>query len=64
MTVYDDPSFICFDCGSKYGRRNCGEATWHNDTCDICDTYGPVTEPRDFGYLKFNWKELYNDRRM
>ena len=46
------PQWICSDCGNKYGRRKCGIATWHNNTCDVCGEEKAVTEPRDFGHLK------------
>lgn len=54
MTNY--PDFICLECGTAYGRRPSGLATWHRDICDICGKYAPLTEPRDFGHLKPNWK--------
>lgn len=56
MTKTEYPAWICSDCGDKHGRRPCGMATWHNDTCDVCGAYGPCTEPRDFGHLKDTWR--------
>lgn len=50
------PVWICQDCGETYGRKPCGIATWHEDFCDVCGAYGPVTEPRDFGGLIDGWK--------
>ena len=47
-------SWICFDCGAKYGRRKdfaFNYATCHYDVCDICGNNTAVTEPRDFGGL-------------
>jgi hypothetical protein len=47
------PSFICFDCGDKYGRRMVNQLCTANILeCDICGEHGVVTEPRDFGHLK------------
>ncbi len=56
------PAWICSPCGSKYGRRECGIATWHTDECDVCGEHRAVTEPRDYGHLKDGWqKEKKND---
>ena len=35
----------------KYGRHECGIATWHYDKCDVCGKEKSVTEPRDFGHI-------------
>jgi len=51
------PAWICFDCGDKWGRRECGIATWHTDTCCICGERRAVTEPRDYGHLKEGWEK-------
>lgn len=56
LVVY--PDWICFPCGEKYGRKQVGIATWHVGTCDVCGQTDAVTEPRDFGHLKKNWREL------
>lgn len=50
------PAWICSECGGKYGRRKCGVATFHMDTCGVCGEKKMVTEPRDFGHLKDGWK--------
>jgi hypothetical protein len=45
------PSWICFDCGKKYGtiiQNHC--CTMHNDVCGWCGELKSVTEPRDFKY--------------
>jgi len=62
-TVYaasfkDSPVWICGDCGGKYGRGECGLATWHEDRCDICGLTTFVTEPRDFGGLRSDFAKL------
>lgn len=57
----DYPQLICFSCGDKYGRwsreqREGRVCTVNRDTCDICGEIRFVTEPRDFGGLKPEWK--------
>ena len=53
----DYPFWICWDCGKRYGRRDCGiAATWHMGSCGVCCQVKDVTEPRDFGHLKDDWK--------
>lgn len=42
-------SFICADCGARWGRREPDNATWHMGRCDLCGTEAALTEPRDFG---------------
>ena len=45
------PSWICADCGRKYGSRVPTFATYHYGECGWCGLEsGPVTEPRDYGY--------------
>ena len=55
------PSWICMDCGNTYGNRGCGRgATFHMDECGVCGEYKEVTEPRDFGHIRFqeaDWAE-------
>ena len=57
-----DPTWICNECGVKYGRwfQEDGTyvgppnhyATMHYDTCDVCGKHDVIcTEPRDYGYL-------------
>ena len=53
----DYPAWVCGDCGDKYGRRECGIATWHEDECGICGQTALVTEPRDFGHLNDGWQK-------
>jgi len=45
------PQWICRECGMKYGKKECGVATWHFGKCDICGQETSVTEPRDFGHI-------------
>ena len=53
----DYPAWVCAECGEKYGWRECNPvATWHPDICCICGMHADVTEPRDFGFLKLDWK--------
>jgi methionyl-tRNA synthetase len=51
------PQWICGECGDKHGKRECGRATWHPNTCDVCGKTTSVTEPRDYGHLKETWKD-------
>lgn len=50
--IENEINWICRACGLRYGRRAPGLATFHDASCDICGKYGPVTEVRDYGYLK------------
>lgn len=50
------PTWICFDCGKKYGRHQGGICTVHLGICDVCGQEKPVTEPRDFGHLLDGWE--------
>ena len=55
-------AWVCDSCGTKHGnwyqdgqytgpRHHC--ATYHYGSCDVCGANDvPVTEPRDFGYLR------------
>lgn len=51
------PDWVCSPCGIKKGRRLCGTATFHMDTCGVCGQHTSVTEPRDWGFLKAGWKD-------
>jgi hypothetical protein len=43
---------VCKDCGSKYGHYSVGcSSTWMG-TCNVCGQELPVTEVRDWNYLK------------
>jgi hypothetical protein len=65
----EQPDWVCRDCGAKYSRRayQAGAvsvsittdhiSTWHEGTCDVCGQIKPVTQPRDFSYLKPEWKQ-------
>jgi len=50
--VSKEINVVCHACGLRYGQRVPGLATIHEGRCDICSKYGPVTEVRDYGYLK------------
>ena len=45
------PTWVCHECGIRYGRRTPTCATYHDNKCDICGKLGPVTQPRDFGHF-------------
>lgn len=53
----EQPTWICYKCGIKYGSFKCGQATWHHDHCGCCGNWQACTEPRDFGYLLLGWKD-------
>ena len=57
----DQPQWICYKCGRKYGSFKCGQATWHTDVCGCCGETQACTEPRDFGYLLLGWKQKRED---
>jgi len=50
------PMWCCNSCGKKYGNRIPDLATYHMDYCGVCGEKKEVTEPRDFGYLKPEWR--------
>jgi hypothetical protein len=51
--VIDDLFWICQSCGERHGKRPVNpHAMWHNDSCDVCDVWQPVTEVRDYGGIK------------
>ena len=45
-------SYICHDCGMKYGKPRGLVATYYNGFCDYCKTDKVVTEARDYCYPK------------
>lgn len=56
-TRHNYPAWICAPCGKLYGKRECGQATWHEgDECGVCGDVTDTTEPRDFGHLNNGWK--------
>lgn len=54
------PDWICEPCGRRYGKHPEGNhvATYHNGKCGVCGTQTSVSEPRDFGHLRGDWKTL------
>jgi hypothetical protein len=52
-------SWVCHPCGMKYGRRtDPGSAsTIHHGRCDVCGQPATVTQPRDYGHLRPEWRE-------
>ena len=56
------PEAVCLRCGVKYGRRVDNDhvcTMWHG-TCGVCGEQKGVTSPRDFGWLKPEWKQCTN----
>ena len=59
------PDWICGPCGDKIGRGAPNKyATWPPDTCGVCKEETLVTEPRDFGHLKPNWREIVMGKEL
>jgi len=62
----EQPDWVCDDCGVKWGNVWDGEtysgprlhcATYHEGECDVCHKERPVTEARDYGYLRTGWQD-------
>ena len=50
---------VCSTCGDKYGTYHNRVSSWWHDKCDVCGkTNVPVTEARDFSFLKKGIEEL------
>lgn len=58
------PTWVCNDCGMRWGawyqagavapKSHC--STCHYGTCDVCGAQEvSVTEPRDYGHLVDGW---------
>lgn len=59
------PDWICADCGEKLGRSAATRyAAWHDGRCGMCNQTTMVTEPRDFGHLKPNWREIVMGKEL
>lgn len=41
-------NWVCRDCGKWMGNAQAKISTWHDDKCDVCGKFKPVTELRDF----------------
>lgn len=54
------PEWVCKDCAYKAGGVSPRGmvSTFHRGKCDVCGEIKSVTEPRDYGYPKF---EGYKD---
>ena len=52
------PGVVCFPCGNTYGRgiKEGSVCACYPGTCGVCGKATIVTEPRDFGHLKFDWQ--------
>ena len=52
---------VCHDCGKKYGNYSVScSSTWQG-TCGVCGQEKPVTETRDYGYMRKGILELLKD---
>jgi translation initiation factor 2 beta subunit (eIF-2beta)/eIF-5 len=49
---------VCYDCGINFGTPRGGCSSFWVDTCDVCGTETPVTEVRDYSYLKRGIEEI------
>ena len=58
MIYAQQPEWCCHGCGTRYGYgRTADVSTVHLGECGVCQsTNVVVTEPRDYGYLKPEWK--------
>lgn len=61
------PDWVCHDCGQEWGRwydngeyfgpvKHC--ATYHVNRCEVCGQEKPVTEARDYGFLRKGWNKI------
>ena len=54
------PNTVCSSCGAKFGNNpRPSFTTWYFGLCDICGCWDSVTQPRDFGHLRENWREEF-----
>lgn len=55
------PTLVCRDCGLEASNKKADDAllgsTFHQGRCDVCERITAVTEPRDYGYPKFEGHE-------
>lgn len=49
--------------GAELAERPTRLCTMHFGTCGICWEERAVTDPREFGYLREDWKELHQNFR-
>lgn len=58
QTTLAQPAWCCITCGEKYGHSVQRDiSTYHGDTCGVCGKFTTVTEPRDFFYLRKEWRD-------
>ena len=60
----EQPTWVCWKCGVKYGSFRAGIATWHHDVCGVCGETQACTQPRDFGYLLVGWQQKPRDEEL
>ena len=66
MVIFkDEPmntiDWVCNECGQKHGSRIPELACYHMGACDVCGEMRAVTEPRDYGYLDLDRKDVDNE---
>ena len=49
---------VCHDCGKKYGTYSVGSSSTYMGKCNVCERERPITEARDYGWLKKGIEEL------
>lgn len=49
--VMENVSYVCSECGNKYGTANGGVTTCHLSSCDVCGQKEVLTAVRNFNYL-------------
>jgi len=53
----NQPKNVCFECGKYWGAKlSIGNlSNIQMGVCNVCNEFGSVTTPFDFGYLKDGW---------
>lgn len=58
------PTWVCIECGANAAIEQhlpvMKVSTFHEGICGICGKTKAVTEPRDYGYPKFEGYEYAN----
>ena len=47
-----DAHQVCYDCGSRLGTPTNADSTMWFGTCDVCHQEKPVSDKRDYNYLR------------
>lgn len=49
---------VCDGCGNAYGTPRADFSSWWVAACDVCGGEEPVTEVRDYNYLRKGIEDL------